>query len=133
MNIERVFKNTILLNVACVVVVATGFFSTEEVDVIYDNLSEGILLSSDIGLVIVGIPIVMMLVSWILLYRFISYGKPLYLWTLGMVLVLILLTGPIVLSPIDSLFDAVEGFTTGAIIVFLFFTPIKEKFVKNAE
>ena len=124
MNIERVFKNTILLNAACVVVVATGFFSTEEVDVIYDNLSEGTLLSSDIGLVVIGILLVMLLASWVLLYRFISYGKPLYLWTLGMVLVLILLTGPIVLSPIDSLFDAVEGFTTGAIIVFLFFTSI---------
>ena len=131
MNTERVFKNTILLNAACVVVVATGFFSTEEVDVIYDNLSEGILLSSDIGLVVIGILLVMLLTSWVLLYRFISYGKPLYLWTLVGLLPVLLLGGPTIFSPIDSLFDAVEGFTTGAIIVFLFFTPIKERFIKN--
>ena len=75
-------------------------------------------------LVTLGILAIMLLVSWVLLYRFIGYGKPLHLWTLVGLGLTLLLSGPTIYSLIDNFLALVEGPATGTIIVFLCFTSI---------
>lgn len=125
MNIKNTFKKIILMNIVLSFsVFILVFFESDEV--ISFNESLDIVPTS---LLIIGlIWIIFYFVSLYFLYTFKKNGKKLFsiLFVLGIVLNLPL--GP---SAVDSLMytiDALSWCTQSAILVFLYFTPIKRQF-----
>ncbi len=125
MNIKNTFKKIILMNIVLSFsVFILVFFESDEV--ISFNESLDIVPTS---LLIIGlIWIIFYFVSLYFLYTFKKNGKKLFsiLFVLGIVLNLPL--GP---SAVDSLMytiDALSWCTQSAILVFLYFTPIKKQF-----
>tara|TARA_B100000900_G_scaffold323882_1_gene283468 strand:+ start:57 stop:437 length:381 start_codon:yes stop_codon:yes gene_type:complete len=125
MNIKNTFKKIILLNIGLFFsVFILVFFESDEVISFNESLD-----TIPTSLLIIGlIWIIFYFVSLYFLYTFKKNGKKLYsiLFVLGIVLNLPL--GP---SAVDSLMytiDALSWCTQSAILVFLYFTPIKKQF-----
>ena len=125
MNIKNTFKKIILMNIGLSFsVFILVFFESDEV--ISFNESLDII---PVSLLIIGlIWIIFYFVSLYFLYYFKKNGKKLFtiLFVLGIILNLPL--GP---SAVDSLMytiDALSWCTQSAILVFLYFTPIKKQF-----
>ena len=68
-------------------------------------------------------------VSMFLIYFFKPIGRPIYFWT-WIILILYLLTGPVVYDGVGSFLSSVDMLLTGAILVFIYYTPIKDNFIK---
>ena len=136
MTIERTFKNLIILNSLIVISLAFGsiFFETPEVNKILENISDGLLFKIGyekiIGILLL-IYFLIYLVSLLFLYRFIYFGKPLFTIYFICNILISLSSGTLVESALFATLGWLDGATEGAILVFLYFTPIKEKFVKH--
>ena len=131
MDIEKVFKNIILLDFAALVLLFISIImEPEEITNISESLGAGMWDENTIGLIFIGFLIVY-LINLILLYKFVSFGKVLYsiLFILGIVLPLT--TGPIISSSFTYTLEWIGGATSGAILVLLYFSPIKDKFIKQ--
>ena len=130
MSLERIFKNLILAEFSLIVLISFAvFYEPEELTTIAESLGSGI-LDNDLGGIILIAFIITYLVDLFLLYRFINIGKTLFLILFVVVIFLNLLSGPTVSGPWLYTIDGLEGVTEGAILVFLYFTPIKDKFAK---
>ena len=125
MNIKNTFKKLILLNIGLFFLLLTSVF-LESDEVIRFNESLDTIPTS---LLIIGLLwILFYFVSLYFLYTFKKNGKKLFsiLFILGIILNLPL--GP---SAVDSLMytlDALSWYSQSAILVFLYFTPIKKHF-----
>ena len=125
MNIKNTFKKLILLNIGLFFLLFTSVF-LESDEVIRFNESLDTIHTS---LLIIGLLwILFYFVSLYFLYTFKKNGKKLFsiLFILGIILNLPL--GP---SAVDSLMytlDALSWCSQSAILVFLYFTPIKKHF-----
>ena len=134
MDLEKVFKNIILLDLALVVLIFVSvFIEPVEITNISDNLDAGIFGDNESSLFLViylGLFIVY-LINLILLYKFVSFGKPLYLILFLIGIFLGLVSGPIIMTSFTSTLEWLGGVTVGAILVLLYFSPIKDKFIKQ--
>ena len=140
MNLEKIFKNTILLYFLSTVVFLVISFTLEknflgeelylidsEIDLfIIPALEESIfiLIWFLVGLVSVTINIL----SLYFLYYFKPIGKKLYIYSLIVLFILFIFDKGDVISGPLQLMDYFGSLLEGAIICFLYFTPIKEKF-----
>ena len=128
MNIKNTFKKLILLNIGLFFLLFTSVF-LESDEVIRFNESLDAIPTS---LLIIGLLwILFYFVSLYFLYTFKKNGKKLFsiLFILGIILNLPL--GP---SAVDSLMytlDALSWCSQSAILVFLYFTPIRRTLIKN--
>ena len=130
MALERIFKNLILVEFSLFVfIIFAVIFEPEEITTISESLSSGI-LDSDFGMIITIAFLFFYLVDLFLLYRFINIGKTLFLMLFVGGILLTLLSGPNVSDSRVYMLDWLEGVTNGAILVFLYFTPIKDRFAK---
>ena len=125
MNIKNTFKKLILLNIGLLFLLFTSvFFESDEVISFNESLD-----AIPTSLLIIGLLwILFYFVSLYFLYTFKKNGKKLFstLFILGIILNLPL--GP---SAVDSLMytlDALSWCSQSAILVFLYFTPIKKHF-----
>ena len=131
MNIEKIFKNLILLDLAIFVLLFISIIiEPEEITNISESLGTGIWDENTITLIFIGFLIVY-LINLILLYKFISFGKLLYLILAILGVVLPLTTGPIISSSLTYTLEWIGGASSGAILVLLYFSPIKDKFEKQ--
>ena len=125
MNIKNTFKKIILMNIVLSFsVFILVFFESDEV--ISFNESLDIVPTS---LLIIGlIWIIFYFVSLYFLYTFKKNGKKLFsiLFVLGIALNLPL--GPPAVDSLMYTIDALSWCTQSAILVFLYFTPIKKQF-----
>ena len=80
-------------------------------------------------LILVILPI-LYLVSLFLLYRFVSLGKPLYTVLFFVGTIMELTSGPLLFMPWDLLLYSIMTGAEIAILIFLYFTPIKQRFVR---
>ena len=125
MDIKNTFKKLILLNIGLFLLVFTSVFLESDEGIRFNEALEPIPTSL---LIISLIWIIFYFVSLYFLYTFKKKGKKLFsiLFILGVILNLPL--GP---SAVDSLMytlDALSWCTQSAILVFLYFTPIKKYF-----
>jgi len=128
MDIEKVFKNIVLLDFAIIVLLFISIImEPEEITYISESLGTGIWDEITITIIFMGFLIVY-LINLILLYKFISFGKMLYLILAILGVVLPLTTGPIISSSITYTLEWIGGAATGGILVLLYFSPIKDKF-----
>ena len=130
---KKIFKKFILIELALIVLMLISIFiESEEIAYMNEQLSSGF---SDLYILIGGIfaviVLLMYLVNLFLLYKFKNIGKPMYLVLLLVMALGSLLGGPIVYEPSDYLIDGLGWAMSGAILVFLYFTPIKKEFERR--
>ena len=127
MDLKKIFKRLILLDLSLfIVIIVTIFFESEEVIKFTENLEE----LSNVFLIFMGIWLLVYLVNLFLLYKFKSIGKQMYPFTYIIALLLALLGGPIALDPWIYVLDGIEMSVAGALLVLLYFSPIKKEFDK---
>ena len=128
MNLKIIFKRLILLDLLLILlIVASVFFESKEVtdfNTYFENDYSNALL------IIYGIGLLIYLINLFLLYKFKSIGKQIYLILFIVILVLSLLSPP---NAMDSWLYVLDGLgmaNSGAILVLLYFSPIKKEFEK---
>ena len=130
---KKIFKKFILIDLAlfalCFIAI---FIESEEVAYMNEQLSSGF---SDVYILIGGIfaviVLLMYLVNLFLLYKFKSIGKAMYLVLFVITSLTYIAQGSFVYGPYDSLFGSLSWAVSGAILVFLYFTPIKYEFERR--
>jgi len=132
MKLEKIFKNTIIINLALLIMAAvSAFYQPDEVSQISDNLSGGILFSDEsliVGGIIYLVYLVVSLVSLYLIYKLKPSGRKLYTICFVAGLLITLVSGPIIMGPLLTALIDLNVAIEGAILVFLYFTPIKNNF-----
>ena len=127
MDLKKIFKRLILLDLSLfIVIIVTIFFESEEVIKFTENLDE----PSNVFLTLAGIWLLAYFVNLFLLYKFKSIGKQMYPFIYIIGLVLALLGGPIASDPWTYVLDGIEMSVAGALLVLLYFSPIKKEFDK---
>ena len=128
MDLKRIFKRVILLDLLLIVlIIASVFFDSAEgshFNTYFENDYSNALL------IIYGIGLLIYLINLFLLYKFKSIGKQIYLILFIVILVLSLLSPP---NAMDSWLYVLDGLgmaNSGAILVLLYFSPIKKEFEK---
>ena len=90
---------------------------------------------SDTYMIVAGIIAVIILlahlVNLFLIYKFKSIGKAMYLVLFVITSLTYIAQGSFVYGPYDSLFGSLSWAVSGAILVFLYFTPIKYEFERG--
>ena len=128
MNLKTIFKRLILLDLLLfTLIVVAAFYPSAEVED-FNKFFESEFSNS--FLIIIGVLQLIYLINLFLLYKFKSIGKKIYIILFIVLWVLSLLSPP---YATDSWLYVLEGlgFTiSGAILVFLYFTPIKKEFDK---
>ena len=128
MNLKIIFKRLILLDLSLLILMIIAVFYESEVVVAFN---ESVNPSSDISNMldwIALIILVLFLVNLYLLYKFKSIGKQMYIFLFIIGSILSLLMGINAADPIFYLLDGFGWACSGAILVFLYFTPIKKEF-----
>ena len=130
MEIEKIFKNLILIDFGVLIlIVISSMYQPEEITNIYDALNDGLLSNFENISRIASLGLFFLyLITLNLLYRFISYGKPLYLLLIISGLLFNYLSGPVIHTPFGGLLDQIGGIVSGAILILLYYSPIKNNF-----
>ena len=130
---KKIFKKFILIDLAlyalCFIAI---FIESEEVAYMNEQLGLGF---SDTYMIVAGIIAVIILlahlVNLFLLYKFKNIGKAMYLVLFVITSLTYIAQGSFVYGPYDSLFGSLSWAVSGAILVFLYFTPIKYEFERG--
>ena len=134
MDIEKVFKNIILLDFALLVlIIIIASIQPKEITNISDSLDAGILDNGNpfLNLAILFGVLIVYIINLILLYRFVSFGKPLYLILFIIGIIIGLVSGPKIYTALLDILYWLGGATGGTILFLLYFSPIKDKFIKQ--
>ena len=128
MNLKTIFKRLILLDLLLIVLIIPSVFleSAEVAD--FNRYFENDF--SNAIFIIFGIALLIHLFNLFLLYKFKSIGTQIYFILFIVFIVLSLLLPP---TATDSLLYTLEGLgmaNSGAILVLLYFSPIKKEFEK---
>ena len=130
MEIEKIFKNLILADfVVIILMVISSMYQPSEISNIYENMNDGLLDNFENFSRFLSISLFFLyLLTLNLLYRFISYGKSLYLFLVVAGLVLNYFSGTVIYTASNGLLDQAGGLISGAILILLYFSPIKNNF-----
>lgn len=133
---ESTYKQILVIQIILLpVLISLQIFFPVPEEISYLPYFEGVFLNISDGalifLVISGIALI--IINWIscfLIYFYKPIGKTLYLWTL-VILVFAYLLSPHLTTGIFAMLDTLESILAGATLVFIYYTPIKEKFVNK--
>ena len=130
MNLKIIFKRVILLDLLLLILIfISAFFESELVTAFNESISQSNNMN-DMLIVIALVFFLLYLVNLYLLYKFKNIGKQMYLFLFILGSILLLLMGIVASDPIILLLDGLGWANSGAILVFLYFTPIKKEFEK---
>ena len=130
MEIEKIFKNLILVDFALLIlIVISSMYQSTDIIEVNQNLDNGLFPEYDYFIRIISLILFFLyLFTLNLLYRFISYSRQLYLFLIIAGLILNFINGSVVYSSFGSVLDQVGGIVTGGILILLFYSPIKNNF-----
>ena len=130
MEIEKLFKNLILIDFAVLIlIVISSMYQSSDLIELNQYLKKGLLADfENFSRIISIILFFLYMITLNLLYKFISYGKQLYTFIIVAGLVINYLNGSVIYTSFGSVLDQVGGILSGAILVLLYFSPVKEKF-----
>ncbi len=133
MEIEKIFKNIIIIDFAFLILIAINtMYQPLEITDIKNNLNDGYLTKFDSLSSILGIVLFFLyLITLNLLYKFISFGKQLYLFVVIAGITFNYLNGSVVYTSFSGLLEQIGGIISGAILILLYFSPIKNNFVNK--
>ena len=127
MNLKTIFKRLILLDLSLIILGTISVLLESE---IVTTFNESVNKMSDM-FVAIGL---IYLVSWLLclyfLYKFKPIGKQFYFFLFIFGIILSLLFGTFATGPIQYVLDGLSWANSGAILVLLYFSPIKKEFDK---
>jgi len=137
LTLERVFKNTIILTGILIVVtismavlgIADGGLKLELIE---EKLPKGIIgkrFGDTAVFIITMLYLLVHIISLISMYKFYRIGRILFILSLVILFPLVLFDGPVLSTSTIEMLDMIGGMLDGAILVFLYFTPIKEHFL----
>jgi|TARA_B100000959_G_C14912151_1_gene595628 ABC-type glycerol-3-phosphate transport system permease component len=128
MNLKTIFKRLILLDLLLIIlIIVSVFFESEEV-ADFNKYFESEFSNS--LLIIFGILMLIYLINLFLLYKFKSIGKQMYLILFVLLIVLTLLSPQSAMDPWLYVIDGLGWANSGAILILLYFSPIKKEFEK---
>ena len=128
MDLKNTFKKLILINLLLIITViflSVFLDESEQVFNFYENDE-----TSNFLLILILIYIFIYFTSCFLLYKFKKIGKILYLISFIFSGFIVLMEGPVALDSLIYLIDGLYMAASGAILTFLYFTPIKKEFDK---
>jgi len=130
MELEKIFKNLILIDFGVLILmVISSMYQPQEITNINDSLNDGLMSNFENISRIVSIGLFFLyLITLNLLYRFISYGKPLYLFLIITGILFNYLNGSVIYTSFGGLLDQIGGIISGAILILLYYSPIKNNF-----
>ena len=130
MELEKIFKNLILIDFAVLIlIVISTMHQPQDITNMYNALNDGLLSNfEDISRIVSLTLFFLYLITLNLLYRFISYGKPLYLFLIITGLLFNYLSGSVIYTSFGGLLDQIGGIISGAILILLYYSPIKNNF-----
>ena len=130
---EKIFKQIVFIQIILfpIFFILEIFFPVPD-EIYFLPYFDGALSNiSDSQEIIIGIIALALIVAyWIscfLVYFFNQIGRTIYVW-MTVLATLSLLIGPSVYTALSSTFGTIGSMLVGATIVFMFFTPIKDKF-----
>ena len=127
MNLKTIFKRLVLLDLSLLIlIIVSVFFESEEVLRFNESLDP----ISNMILTLSGIFLLVYLINLFLLYRFISIGKQMYLIVFVLGIIFSLIVGAGAVDPWLYVIDGLGWSVSGAILVLLYFSPIKKEFEK---
>ena len=130
MNLKTIFKRLILLDLSIfILAIIAVFFESEIVVSFNESVNPSNEMDGILGIIALFF-LAIYLVNLYLLYKFKNIGKQMYLFLFIFISVFSLLMG---INAYDPIFYVIDGFgwaMSGAILVFLYFTPIKKEFEK---
>ena len=128
MNLKTIFKRLILLDLLLIILMVVAvFFESAEVED-FNKYFESEFSNS--LLIIFGILMLIYLINLFLLYRFISIGKQMYLIVFVLIIILSLIVGAGAVDPWLYVIDGLGWSVSGALLILLYFSPIKKEFEK---
>ena len=130
MSLKTIFKRLVLLNLSIFILSGISIFFESEVVINFNESVNPPNSMDDIIGIIALIFLVSYLINVYLLYKFKNFGKQMYLFLSIFILILTLLMGTNAYGPIENVLGGLSWATNGAILVFLYFTPIKKEFEK---
>ena len=126
MNLKTIFKRLILLDLLLFILISVAvFYPSAEVED-FNKYFESEFSNS--FLIIIGVLQLIYLINLFLLYKFKSIGKQMYLILTILLIVLTLLSPQSAMDPWLYVIDGLGWATSGAILVLLYFSPIKKEF-----
>ena len=130
MEIEKVFKNLILADfVIIILMVISSMYQPSEISNISENLKNGLLDNFENFSRMLSISLFFLyLLTLNLLYRFISYGKSLYLFLVVAGIVLNYFSGSVIYTAFGGMLDQIGGLISGSVLILLYFSPVKNNF-----
>tara|TARA_X000000368_G_C22701208_1_gene566869 strand:- start:6 stop:404 length:399 start_codon:yes stop_codon:yes gene_type:complete len=132
MNLKQTFKNLVLLTFFIVVLSFIAmFFESAEITYLNEQLNSK---TSDTQIYIVGIIALILMIAFLinlfLLYEFKKIGKPMFLFLFIIQFPFLPFIGIYAYEPFTYIIEGLGWAASGAILVFLYFTPIKKEFEK---
>ena len=130
---DKTFKQIVLIQIILlpVFILLEIFFPVPEeiynqpyFDGVFANRTDGAITFAVIAYFVI---LLTHYVSLILIYLFKPIGKPIFFWTLILLIASYLLS-PSASTGLSSMLDNIDSMLAGATLVFLYFTPIKNKF-----
>ena len=130
MEIEKIFKNLVILDFGVLIlIVISSMYQPLEITNIYESLDDGLMSNFENISRTVSIGLFFLyLITLNLLYRFISYGKHLYLILIITGILFNYLNGSVIYTSFGGLLDQIGGIISGAILILLYYSPIKNNF-----
>ena len=131
MNLENIFKNVIKIDFLLYIVTLIFMFFTET-EVSYVDPEAAWTIMDTLGILVL-IYLIVYGVNLYFLYKFKPLGKTLYLPLMIFYIFLGILTlnEQYTISTFELLLDWIGGLLSGLIIALLYFTDIKDKFIKK--
>jgi hypothetical protein len=127
MNLKTIFKRLVLTDLALsILIIVSVFYESEQVVIFNEKYS----IMSDSMSIFYLIIIVVWLVNLYFLYNFKKIGKQIFVSLFIITMIIILPSGSMAVDAKDYILDGLGWSLNGAMLVFLYFTPIKKEFEK---
>ena len=127
MNLKTIFKRLIQVDLSIfILAIIAVFFESEIVVSFNESVNPSNEMDGILGIIALFF-LAIYLVNLYLLYKFKNIGKQMYLFLFIFISIFSLLMGINAYDPIFYLIDGLGWAISGAILVFLYFTPIKEE------
>ena len=128
MDLEKVFKNLIIADfVSMIFIFISGMNMPKDLMEMSEYLPAGI-YETELGAVVTLLILIAYAISLILLYRYFTYGKKIYVAITVIGIILDLAGGAYIMTSISLNLAIISSMISGAILTLLFFSPIKNKF-----
>lgn len=131
MDLEKAFKNLIIADAIVIFIyIISTFNMPKDLMEIAEYVPAGI-YGSESGLILALLIVAAYIISLVLLYRYVSYGKKVFVAVVVIGFILDLAGEAYILTSISWSLATILNMITGAILTLLFFSPIKDKFVQK--